>query len=286
MRLNGLSEKDAEAFIKKALEMGANFFEHADIYGGGTCESLFSRAIGMNPTIREKLLIQSKCGIVPGKYYDFSKEHILSSVEGSLKRLGTDYLDLLLLHRPDILMEPEEVAEAFSILRESGKVRFFGVSNQKPSQIELLKKYVKEPLVANQLQLSIMHCAMMSQGIHVNMSDEAATERDGSVLDYCRLQDITIQCWSPFQYGFFEGAFLDNPQFPELNQVIDRIAANHGVSNTTIAVAWLLRHPAHFQVVTGTMKTGRLSDCIKAGDITLSREEWYQIYLAAGNTLP
>ncbi|MDR0909737.1 MAG: aldo/keto reductase [Spirochaetaceae bacterium] len=286
MRLGELDDKAAESFVKSALDMGANFFEHADIYGGGSCESIFAKAIGMNPQVREKVILQSKCGIVPGKYYDFSKKHILEAVNGILQRLKTDYLDFLLLHRPDILVEPEEVAEAFSILHNSGKVRYFGVSNEKPSQIELLKKYVSQPLVANQLQLSILCSGMLSQGIHVNMADAASVERDGSVLDYCRLNDITIQCWSPFQYGFFEGVFLDNPKFPELNKKIDEIAKKYGVSNTTIAVAWLLRHPAHFQVIAGTMKTKRLADCIAAEQVDLTRAEWYEIYLAAGNTLP
>lgn len=286
MRINSLAQKEAEQFIRSAMDLGANFFDHADIYGQSECETIFAEAIGMNPTIREKMLLQSKCGIRPGIAFDFSKKHILEAVDGSLKRLKTDYLDVLLLHRPDALVEPEEVAEAFTTLEKSGKVRHFGVSNQNPMQIQLLQKYVKQPIVANQLQLSIMHATMISQGLHVNMADGTAVGRDGSILDFCRLQDITIQPWSPFQYGFFEGVFLDNPKFPELNAVIDGIAKTYGVSNTTIAVAWLLRHPAKVQPVTGTMNAGRLADCCKAADITLTREEWYQIYLAAGNDLP
>jgi predicted oxidoreductase len=286
MRLNSLDEKAAEHYIKHAIDSGAVFFEHADIYGSGECEALFGKTAPLAKGNREKLIIQSKCGIVPGKYYDFSKAHILASVDGSLKRLNTDYLAILVLHRPDILMEPEEVAEAFSELEAAGKVRFFGVSNEKPSQIALLKKYLEQPLIVNQLQLSVMHAGMMTQGIHVNMDDPAATDRDGSVLDYCRLHDISIQCWSPFQYGMFEGVFLDNPKFPELNKKISEIAAKYKVSNTTIATAWLLRHPAQFQVIAGTTKESRLDQIIQASEITLSRAEWYEIYLAAGNTLP
>jgi predicted oxidoreductase len=218
--------------------------------------------------------------------FDFSKEHILESVDNILKRLKTDYLDILLLHRPDALVEPEEVAEAFDLLESSGKVRHFGVSNQNPLQIQLLKKSVKQPLVANQLQLSITNANMISNGINVNMENDLAVNRDGSVLDYCRLNDITIQPWSPFQYGFFEGAFLGNDKFPELNQKIDEIAAKYEVSNTTIVIAWLLRHPARMQPVTGTMNTARLKDCCKASDVNLSRQEWYEIYRAAGNVLP
>jgi predicted oxidoreductase len=285
MRINGISKPEAETFIQTALEQGANFFDHADIYGRGTCEEIFADAIHMNATVREKIILQSKCGIRKGMF-DFSKEHILTSVDGILKRLKTDYLDVLLLHRPDALVEPEEVAEAFDQLERSGKVRNFGVSNQNPMQIQLLKKYVKQPIVANQLQLSITNATMISAGIHVNMLDDSAVNRDGSILDYCRLNDITVQPWSPFQYGFFEGVFLNNEKFPELNAKIDEIAAKYEVTNTTIAIAWLLRHPAHMQPVTGTMNIDRLKDCIKAADIYLTREEWYEIYRAAGNVLP
>jgi predicted oxidoreductase len=286
MRINRLGKPEAETLVKTALDAGLNFFDHADIYGGGECESVFADAIGMSSAVREKIILQSKCGIVPGKAFDFSKAHIVESVDGSLKRLRTDYLDVLLLHRPDALVEPEEVAEAFELLQSSGKVRNFGVSNQKPMQIQLLQRYVRQPLVANQLQLGIMHAEMITQGLHVNMNDDPAAVRDGSILDFCRLKDITIQAWSPFQYGFFDGVFLDNEKFPELNAKIDEIAAKYGVSNTTIAAAWLLRHPAKIQVVTGTMNPGRLQDCAKAAEVTLTREEWYAIYLAAGNILP
>ncbi|GJM77595.1 aldo/keto reductase family oxidoreductase [Paenibacillus sp.] len=285
MRINSLDKAGAERFVQTALEEGANFFDHADIYGGGSCEEIFADAIHMNPEIREKILLQSKCGIRQGSF-DFSKEHILSSVDGILKRLRTEYLDVLLLHRPDALVEPEEVAEAFDQLHASGKVRHFGVSNQNPMQIQLLQKYVKQPIVANQLQLSITNTTMISAGINVNMENEAAVNRDGSVLDFCRLNEITIQPWSPFQYGFFEGVFLGNEKFPELNQKIDEIAAKYGVTNTTIAIAWLLRHPAQMQPVIGTMNIDRLKDCIQAGEIRLTREEWYEIYRAAGNILP
>jgi len=284
-RINSLDKSGAEAFVKTAIEEGANFFDHADIYGAGECEEIFADAIGMNASVRESIILQSKCGIRKGMF-DFSKEHILDSVDGILKRLKTDYLDVLLLHRPDALVEPEEVAEAFDQLEQSGKVRHFGVSNQKPMQIELLKKYVKQPLVANQLQLSITNAKMISHGFNVNMENEAAIDRDGSILDYCRLHDITVQPWSPFQYGFFEGVFLGNDKFPELNKVIDTVAAKYEVTPTTIAIAWLLRHPAKMQPVIGTMNLERLKDCCAAAEITLTREEWYEIFRAAGNVLP
>ena len=285
MRINKLEKIEAERFIKTAIDEGANFFDHADIYGGGKCEEIFSEAIDMNSSIREKMIIQSKCGIGKGQF-DFSKEHILEAVEGSLKRLKTDYLDTLLLHRPDALVEPEEVAEAFEILYNDGKVRNFGVSNQNPMQIQLLQKHLKRPIIANQLQLSITNSTMISTGFNVNMLNDSAVSRDGSILDFCRLNDITIQPWSPFQHGFFDGVFLDNEKFPVLNEKIDEIAKKYGVSNTTITIAWLLRHPAKMQPIIGTMNIQRLKDCIKASDIYLTREEWYEIFRAAGNSLP
>ena len=286
MRIDGLKPAEAERFLQTAMDEGAVFFDHADIYGGGKCEEIFSEAIHMTPSVREKVILQSKCGIRPGIAFDFSKEHILNSVDGILKRLKTDYLDILLLHRPDALMEPEEIASAFDKLQESGKVRHFGVSNLNPMQIKLLKKSVKQTFVANQLQLSITNATMISQGLHVNMLDGDAVDRDGSILDYCRLNDITVQPWSPFQYGFFDGVFIGSENYPELNEKLDELAEKYNVSSTTIAMAWLLRHPAKMQPVTGTMNVQRLKDCVKASEIHLSREEWYEIYLSAGNILP
>ena len=285
MRLQSLDAAAAEAFVQTALEVGANFFDHADVYAGGRCESLFADAVHMSDDVRERLILQSKCGIHAGMY-DFSPEHIVAAVEGSLRRLRTDYLDVLLLHRPDALMEPAEVAEAFAQLERAGKVRHFGVSNFNPMQIQVLQKSVRQPIVANQLQMGIAHATMIASGLNVNMENAAAVDRDGGVLDFCRLQNITVQPWSPFQHGFFGGAFLGNEKFADLNRQIDAVAAAHGVANTTIVIAWLLRHPARLQPVTGTMQTERLRDCVRAADVQLSRQEWYAIYRAAGNGLP
>jgi len=285
MRINRVDRKTAESFVKTALELGANFFDHADVYGGGECEAIFADIAGMNGSVREKMFLQSKCGI-KATMFDFSKEHILEAVDGSLKRLKTDYLDVLLLHRPDALVEPEEVAEAFDILSSSGKVRAFGVSNQDPNLIELLRHFVRQPIVANQLQLSITNATMITQTMNMNMLDEMGIDRDNGVLNFCRLHNITIQPWSPFQYGFFDGVFVDNEAFPKLNEVLNRLAEKHGVANTSIVMAWLLRHPAKMQPVTGTMSASRVADCVKATQIDLSREEWYEIYLAAGHRLP
>lgn len=285
MRITQLTNPQISTLVHTALDQGINFFDHADIYDDGKCEEKFSEALGMDPALRERMLLQTKVGIRE-KSYDFSKAHILEAVDGSLKRLRTDHLDVLLLHRPDALVEPEQVAEAFDALESSGKVRYFGVSNQNPMQIELLKKSVKQKLLFNQLQFSITNTGMIDAGINVNMQVDRSIDRDGGILDYCRLHDITIQPWSPFQYGFFEGVFLNNDKFPELNRTIDGIAASRGVTNTAIAVAWILRHPARMQPVLGTTNSDRLKEACRASDITLTHQEWYDIYLAAGNKLP
>ena len=285
MRIVELENADAvKSWVDTALENGINFFDHADIYGKGRCEELFGKVL--TPSLREKIILQSKCSIRPGIAFDFSKEHILNSVDGILKRLNTEYLDILLLHRQDALMEPEEVADAFRILKESGKVRHFGVSNQTPKQMELLSKYCDEPLLINQLQLSIAHCPMINSGINANMYNDSGINRDGGVLEYCRLKDITIQAWSPFQYGMFEGVFLGNEKFAELNKVIDNLAEKYNVTNSAIAVAWILRHPAGIQTIVGTTNKDRIAQISKASEIRLTREEWYALYMAAGNKLP
>lgn len=285
MRIVELENVDAvKGWVDTALEHGINFFDHADIYGKGRCEELFGQIL--TPSLREKIILQSKCSIRPGIAFDFSKEHILNSVDGILKRLNTEYLDILLLHRPDTLMEPEEVADAFRILKENGKVRHFGVSNQTPMQMELLSKYCDEPLLINQLQLSIAHCPMINSGINANMYNDSGINRDGGVLEYCRLKDITIQAWSPFQYGMFEGIFLGNEKFAELNKVIDDLAEKYNVTNSAIAVAWILRHPAGIQTIVGTTNKDRIAQISKASEIRLTREEWYALYMAAGNKLP
>lgn len=283
MRISEMNEKQVSAFVDTALGLGATFFDHADIYGGGKSEEVFGKAVF--PSMREKIFIQTKCGIRKGQY-DFSYDHIVSSVDGSLKRLGTEYVDVLLLHRPDTLMEPDEVARAFSYLKESGKVRHFGVSNHNPYQIKLLQNALDMPLCANQVQFGVMHTPMVDAGINVNMHNDAGVNRDGGVLDFCRLENITIQPWSPMQYGFFEGCFIDNEKFAALNDVLERIGNQYGVSKTTVAIAWILRHPAKMQPVTGTTNLARLTDCLKAADVRITHEEWYEIYRAAGNKLP
>lgn len=286
MRINSLGEDALDRYIKTCMDLGITFFDHADIYGGGSCEELFGQAFLKSGIKREDVVLQSKCGIVPGKMYNLSKEYIVECTEKILKRLHTEYLDILVLHRPDALVEPEEVAESFRILKESGKVLHFGVSNHKPAQIELLQKFTGEKLIVNQLQFSIPVSNIVANGLEVNMTTDGAVDRDGSVLDYCRLNDITIQTWSPFQYGFFEGVFIGNEKFPALNAVLGELAAKYNVTPTTVAAAWILRHPAKMQLITGTTNPERLKEIAAAEKVVLTREEWYKLYLSAGHILP
>jgi predicted oxidoreductase len=238
---------------------------------------------------RAEITIQTKAGIVPeGPYFDFSYERIVSEVEGSLRALQTDYLDVLLLHRPDALVEPEEVARAFDELESSGKVRAFGVSNHTPRQIDLLKTAVQQPIVANQLQLSITHAPLIAQGVAANMSglDQSISLDGGGLVEYCRINRITMQAWSPFQSGFFTGVFLDNPEYAELNAVIDRLAGQYGVPAIAIATAWITRHPAGIQVVLGTTTPSRVADAALGSDVPLTKAEWYELFRAAGHRVP
>jgi predicted oxidoreductase len=287
MRISGLAPAELDRLIQTAMENGAHFFDHADIYGGGECERVFGKAVKDAKIPRDKMLIQTKCGIRNG-FFDFSKEHIVTSLEKSLERLDMEYVDFFLLHRPDTLMEPEEVAEAFAVLHKAGKVRHFGVSNHNPAQIRLLNKYLPDELkiVINQLQFSPTNTGMVNSGLNVNMENPPAVDRDGSVLEYCRLHDITIQAWSPFQYGFFEGVFLGSDKYPALNAEIDKLAGQYGVTPEAVVVAWILRHPAKMQAIPGTTNADRLKGICGAYNVKMTRQEWYAVYRAAGNVLP
>lgn len=288
MRMPSLSVEEATRVISNDYSLGINFFDHATCYGNGEAETRFGEAFKQTGIKREDVYIQSKCGIYPERQeFDWSRESILSSVDGILQRLQMDYIDTLLLHRPDVIFEPEEVALAFDELEKSGKVRYFGVSNLGSMQIELLKKCVKQPLVFNQLQLSLEQSQLIDQALYVNdKRTDMSNIRDGSLLDYCRLKDITIQAWSPLQFGFFKGVFVDNEDFPELNRVLGNIASREGVSKSAIAIAWILRHPAKMQAVLGTMNVEHMKDVCEATNVNLSHHDWYELYLAAGKFLP
>ncbi|MFD4115522.1 aldo/keto reductase family oxidoreductase [Streptomyces niveus] len=291
MRIADKSEDDIRELVRAARDAGIDFVDHADVYGGELhdCERRFADAMALSPSQRDEITIQTKAGIVTdGPYYDFSYDHLVRSAERSLAALRTDRIDILLLHRPDALVEPEEVARAFDALESSGKVRAFGVSNHTPGQIDLLRKYVRQPIVANQLQLSITHAPIVAQGVAANMLAErqAATLDGGGIVDYCRLHDITIQAWSPFQAGFFTGVFLGSPDYPELNAVIDRLAAQYDVPAIAIATAWITRHPALMQVVLGTTNPERVAGAAQGSELPLTRAEWYELFRAAGHLVP
>ena len=251
MRIAQLSEKETSDFIHEALDEGINFFDHADLYGKGECERIFGAVLQKEPELRNRMFLQSKCAIHDGMY-DFSKEYILKSVDGILERLRTDHLDSLLLHRPDVLMEPEEVNEAFQELKQAGKVLSFGVSNMNRFQMELLSSGIVERLWADQLHQHRM----------------------------------TLQVWSPLQKGFFEGIFLNDPEYKELNDLLEQLGEKYQAGKDAVAYAWLLRLPQKVQVILGTAKKERLAGAAKAADIHLTRKEWYDLYKAAGNKLP
>lgn len=284
MRMDSLSRQEAQTLIETALDLGVNMFDHADIYGQayGACETLFGQVLAGQKGLRDRMLLQSKCGI-RGSYYDFSKQHILETVDGSLSRLQTDHLDILLLHRPDTLVEPEEVADAFDTLEKAGKVRAFGVSNQSPMQIELLKTAVRQPLTLNQLQFSPLRAGMVNFGLNVNTEYEGSVDHDGGILEYCRIHGITIQPWSPFQQGQIHGTYLGVRGYAQLNSAIDELAEQYGVSPNALVIAWILRHPAHMQPIVGTTKPEHLKEIVQAAQVDMSRPDWYKLYTAAGN---
>ena len=288
MRIEDKSVKEVEELVETALSVGINAFDLADIYGRGRCEELLGLVLKNRPDLREKMWIQSKCGIRIEEftYFDFSKDYIIKSVDGILQRLKIAHLDSLLLHRPDALMESDQVAEAFDFLYKQGKVRNLGVSNQNPMMMELLKKDVKQPLAVNQLQLSVAFTPGFESGFHVNMEDSQAAMRDGSIFEYCKLHDVVIQAWSVLQFGYFKGNFVGNEKFQALNQVLDRLAFKYGVTPSAIAISWILRYPAKMQAVVGTTNPKHLIEASQASKVNLTRKEWYEIYIAAGNDLP
>ena len=286
MRISGMQDTEIQKLLGTALESGINMFDHADIYGGGKSEEVFAKAVSTMDIKREDMIIQSKCGIRRG-FFDSSAEHIISSAEGSLRRLGTDYLDILLIHRPDALANPAEISEAFYKLKKAGKVKHFGVSNHNPIQIELLQNHMDESIVANQLQLSITNSGMFDVGIYANIqNEELSVDRDGHILNYCELNDITIQAWSPFNYGFFSGIFIDSPEFPELNAKLSELAEKYDADKSAIAAAWIMKHHSGIQPIIGTTKPERVKNICKAGDFEITRKEWYKLYLSTGKKLP
>lgn len=289
MRINNLSDDELYTLVTSEMEKGIVFFDHADIYGKGECEAKFGKLLANHPELRQKMIIQTKVGICKDEvitHFNSSKEYIINQVNQSIKKLNCTYLDYLLIHRPDALMNPQEISEAFDILFKEGKVKHFGVSNFSESQISYLQSYCVQRLEVNQLQLSLCHTSLIDGEFYTNTKTNEQLYNETDLLYYCRKNRITIQCWSPFQYGFFEGVFIDNDKFPELNKVLEELAKKYDCSKNAIAVSWLLKIPGEIQVIIGSTNLKRVLDCTKANEITLTREEWYKLYVAAGHKLP
>ncbi|MFD1125871.1 aldo/keto reductase family oxidoreductase [Lentilactobacillus raoultii] len=297
MRMAGMATADAAKTLKAAHEAGINYIDSADIYGEGGSEKTFKEALKASGIPRDDLYIQSKGGIILdpkrshdglvfGARYDFSKQHLIDAVDGILQRMGIDYLDAFLLHRPDPLMEADDIADAFDTLQREGKVRHFGVSNFNPQQVEMVQSWVSQRLLINQLQFNVVHSGMIREGMHVNMIDDASLDHDGGILEYSRRKHMTIQAWSPFNYGLFAGMYINDPKYPKLNKKLEELGEKYHASKNAIATAWILRHPAHVQVLLGTMNPEHIKDSAAGADIELTKQEWYNLYFAAGNDLP
>lgn len=297
MRMNQKTPQEAAEALETAFDNGINFIDSADIYGQGESEKIFGQALKLSKIKREDLFIQSKVGIIVdpdrsegsrvfGGRYEFTKDHILEAVDNILARMDIDYLDSLVLHRPDALMDLEGVKEAFDILQAEGKVRFFGVSNFNSQQFEMLQEVVSQPLMFNQLQFGLMHTGMIDSDFNTNVSGTVPENHSFGLLDFLRRKHITLQAWSPFQYGNFEGSFINNPDFPELNEELAKLANKYNVGKNAIAAAWILRWPGQAQVIIGAMTPAHIVDSAKGADVKLSRQEWYDLYIAAGHDLP
>ncbi len=285
-RWASLSPAAAERLFFVAREEGVRCFDHADIYGGGQAESIFGELLAKRPSEREQIILQSKCAIRKQNghnYYDQSAAYMLEAVDGILRRLRTEYLDILLLHRPDVLTAPEEVAEAFDRLHASGKVRQFGVSNYGAMQIHLLQQYLRHKIVIDQVQASLAHPLIVSSCFTANMC--GGVPADG-ILDYGRLNNIALQIWSPLQMSDGKTLFLGNEQYAALNAKLAELGEAWQATPAAIAIAWLLRIPAGIQVVTGTTDPQHLKSVCRAAGIRLTRADWYDLYHAAGHPLP
>ena len=285
MRLSKLTIEEAEKLILCAVDNGIELFDHADIYGARKCEEIFGEVLKRNPNLRNKIIVQSKCGICRG-YYDLSKEHIIKQVKESIRLLHCEYLDILLLHRPDSLVDYNEVNEAFNYLYDSGLVKSFGVSNMNAIQIELYNKYLTHKIKHNQVQFSVVHSHIISEGIFVNMSEEESPSRSGGIIEYSMLKDINLQAWSPIMASWEDGTFIDNPKYEVLNNKLEELASKYGVTKNAIAISFILRHPANIIPIVGTTSVGHLLEMVKAKNVELTRQEWYSLYVSSGHVLP
>lgn len=305
MRTASMSPEELVALLEKDLELGITYLDTSDIYANGYCEELLGKAFKLAPHLRSRFILQTKGGIIPTDkgfaYYDFSKEHILEACEASMCRLQVDHLDYYLLHRPDALMDPQEVAEALDELYQSGKVSHFGVSNMNVMQIRLLQKYLKQPIEINQMEFTLGHSLMLDPGMDVNRVETQSYDHDQGVLNFCRLEGIQLQAFSPFRaaknsntgtlidrYGVKVETrpFLNSPEYPEVNAKLEFYAKKYGVSPAAIVIAWILRHPAHMQILLGSTRANRLEDALDGMNITLEKVDWYDLYRAAGGIIP
>lgn len=285
MRISDMSVEDLSNLITTAIENGITLFDHADIYGRRKSEELFGKVLKDNPNLRKQIKIQSKCGISKG-YYDLSKDYIINQVKESVRLLNCDYLDTLLLHRPDALVDYKEVNEAFKYLYDNGLVKSFGVSNMNPYQIQLYKKYVEFDITVNQIQFSLVHSYILNQGMFFNTSDNEAIDHSSGILEYCQLNDIQIQAWSSLMASWEDGTFIDNPKYEKLNQKLQELADEYNVNKNAIAIAWILKHPANIVPIVGTTSIEHLKQICEAQNINISKKQWYDLYLAAGHCLP
>lgn len=286
--------KEGQRAVEAALEIGINMFDHADIYTAGKAERVFGEVLKANPRLREQIILQSKCGIkfpdgTSPHQFDFSAGHILQSVDGILRRLGTEYLDILLLHRPDPLVDPEEVAGAIHQLKASGKVRHFGVSNMSQGQIKLLQAYSDEKFIVNQLEMSLLKIGFLETGVHVNQEAAKDNVFPEGTLEYCRLENIQLQSWGPLARGLYSGRSLDDQSESAIAtaKLVQQMAADKGTAPEAIVLAWLMTHPANIQPVIGTINPGRIRACKDAAELRLTRDEWYTLYtISRGRKLP
>ncbi|WP_040515653.1 aldo/keto reductase [Paraglaciecola polaris] len=280
--------------VNTALESGINFFDHADIYTLGKAEQVFGEVLAQRPELRKRIYIQSKCGIrfsddQGPKRYDLSADWIRESVEGSLRRLNTDYLDVLMLHRPDPLMQAEEIARVFDELRSAGKVHYFGVSNMHHHQIAYLQQALDAPLVANQIEASLLKQDWIDEGVYAGNSDGQDINFNAGTLEYCRREHMQLQSWGSLAQGLYSGRAVSDKSEAVIRTsvLVAKLAAAYNVSPEAIVLAWLIRHPANIQPVIGSTDCGRIAGASQAGNITLSREHWYALYESAkGMELP
>ncbi|WP_045729541.1 aldo/keto reductase [Pseudarthrobacter chlorophenolicus] len=287
---------EAAAAVQAALDAGITLFDHADIYRSGKSEAVFGEVLASTPGLRGRIRLQTKCGIRLNErglqtHYDLSRNAILERVNGSLERLRTDYVDVLLLHRPDPLADPAEVASAVGQLMAEGKVRQLGVSNMSAAQIEVLQDRLETPVVANQLEMSLLKRAWLESQVLVNHAEHLDYSFPHGTLEYCTRNNITLQAYGSLARGLYTGAELESPASPEAAtaELVAALAAEQGTSGESVLLGWLMKHPAGIAPVIGTVNPGRIRACGDAARVAkaLTRADWYRLWVAArGSNIP